>query len=202
MDNPFQTRRAKVAAVAAAVLVVGALLFSMGLFVALTRRNAVGVLMGVELMLNSVNLNLVGFARLTQAARQIDGQVFAVFVITTATMAISPTRVPDGLARMFLFYCFERSTAVGIPAIIVATLLAAPTLPIRPSVVGALYGFGSGLFADAGWRLFCNVSEPAHERVTVFADTSTGSRRTHNRALTASPDSAGKVGVKFPDVAS
>src|SRR5207302_10780276 len=90
------------------------------------------------------------------------GCAAAVFVITTATMAISPTRVPDGLARMFLFYCFERSTAVGIPAIIVATLLAAPTLPIRPSVVGALYGFGSGLFADAGWRLFCNVSEPAH----------------------------------------
>ncbi len=45
------------------VLVVGALLFSIGLYVALSRRNAVGVLMGVELMLNSVNLNLVGFSR-------------------------------------------------------------------------------------------------------------------------------------------
>ena len=66
------------------VLVVGALLFSIGLAVALTRRNAVGVLMGVELMLNSVNLNLVGFARLTEAPRPIDGQVFAVFVITVA----------------------------------------------------------------------------------------------------------------------
>ncbi len=66
------------------VLVVGALLFSIGLFVALSRRNAVGVLMGIELMLNSVNLTLIGFARFVQSPRPIDGQVFAVFVITVA----------------------------------------------------------------------------------------------------------------------
>jgi NAD(P)H-quinone oxidoreductase subunit 4L len=66
------------------VLVVGALLFSIGLFVALSRRNAVGILMGVELMLNSVNLTLIGFSRFTVSPRPIDGQVFAVFVITVA----------------------------------------------------------------------------------------------------------------------
>ena len=66
------------------VLIVGALLFSIGLYVALSRRNAVGVLMGIELMLNSVNLNLVGFARFVESPRPIDGQVFAVFVITVA----------------------------------------------------------------------------------------------------------------------
>ena len=66
------------------VLVIGALLFSIGLYTALSRRNAVGVLMGVELMLNSVNLNLVGFARFVESPRPIDGQVFAVFVITVA----------------------------------------------------------------------------------------------------------------------
>ena len=66
------------------VLVVGALLFSIGLYVALSRRNAVGVLMGVELMLNAVNLNLIGFARFVGSPRPIDGQVFAVFVITVA----------------------------------------------------------------------------------------------------------------------
>ena len=89
------------------VLVVGALLFSVGLFVALTRRNAVGVLMGVELMLNSVNLNLVGFARLTQAARQIDGQVFAVFVITTAA-----AEAAVGLALAVLVYRLRQSIDV------------------------------------------------------------------------------------------
>jgi NADH:ubiquinone oxidoreductase subunit K len=66
------------------VLIVGALLFSIGLFVALSRRNAVGVLMGVELMLNSVNLNFIGFARFIESPRPIDGHVFAVFVITVA----------------------------------------------------------------------------------------------------------------------
>ena len=66
------------------VLVVGALLFSTGLFVALTKRNAVGILMGIELMLNSVNLNLIGFARFVESPRPIDGQVFSVFVITVA----------------------------------------------------------------------------------------------------------------------
>jgi len=66
------------------VLVVGALLFSIGLFVALTKRNAVGILMGIELMLNSVNLNLIGFARFVESPRPIDGQVFSVFVITVA----------------------------------------------------------------------------------------------------------------------
>ena len=66
------------------VLVVGALLFSLGLYIALSRRNAVGVLMGIELMLNSVNLNLIGFARFVESPRPIDGQVFAVFVITVA----------------------------------------------------------------------------------------------------------------------
>jgi NADH:ubiquinone oxidoreductase subunit K len=66
------------------VLVVAALLFSIGLFVALSRRNAIGILMGVELMLNSINLNLIGFARFVESPRPIDGQVFTVFVITIA----------------------------------------------------------------------------------------------------------------------
>ena len=65
-------------------LIVGALLFCLGLMVALTKRSAIGILMGVELMLNSVNLNLIGFAKLTESPRPIDGQVFSIFVITVA----------------------------------------------------------------------------------------------------------------------
>ena len=71
------------------VLIVAGLLFSIGLFIALSRRNAVGVLMGVELMLNSVNLNLVGFSRFVESPRPIDGQVFAIFVITVAAAEAS-----------------------------------------------------------------------------------------------------------------
>ena len=65
-------------------LVVGALLFAIGLYLALAKRNAVDILMGIELMLNAVNLTLVAFSRFIVAPRPIDGQVFAIFVITVA----------------------------------------------------------------------------------------------------------------------
>ena len=65
-------------------LVVGALLFAIGLYLALAKRNAIGILMGIELMLNAVNLTLVAFSRFIVAPRPIDGQIFAVFVITVA----------------------------------------------------------------------------------------------------------------------
>ena len=63
-------------------LVVGAALFSMGLFCVLTRRNAIGVLLGIELILNAANLNYIAFSR--YAASGYDGQVFSVFVIMLA----------------------------------------------------------------------------------------------------------------------
>ncbi|RMD83673.1 MAG: NADH-quinone oxidoreductase subunit NuoK [Candidatus Dadabacteria bacterium] len=63
-------------------LVVGAGLFALGLFCVLTRRNAIGVLMGIELILNSANVNAIAFSRFSAA--NPDGQVFAVFVIMLA----------------------------------------------------------------------------------------------------------------------
>jgi len=65
-------------------LIVGGALFALGMVTVVKRRHAVGILMGVELMLNSVNLTLIGFARFADSPRPIDGQVFAVFVITVA----------------------------------------------------------------------------------------------------------------------
>ncbi len=65
-------------------LTVGALLFCLGLLVALSKRNAIGVLMGVEMMLNAVNLTLITFSRFSESPRPITGQVFVVFVITVA----------------------------------------------------------------------------------------------------------------------
>ena len=64
-------------------LILGAILFSLGLFGALTRRNAIAILMSIELMLNAANLNFIALARyLPQTA--LTGQVFAIFVITVA----------------------------------------------------------------------------------------------------------------------
>lgn len=64
-------------------LLLAAGLFSIGVFGALSRRNAIAVLMGIELMLNAVNINLVAFWRYTAVA-QVTGQLFAIFVITVA----------------------------------------------------------------------------------------------------------------------
>jgi NADH-quinone oxidoreductase subunit K len=64
-------------------LVVSALLFSIGLVGVLARRNAIAVLLGVELMLNAANLNFVAFWRYGGGAR-MEGQVFAIVVITVA----------------------------------------------------------------------------------------------------------------------
>jgi NADH:ubiquinone oxidoreductase subunit K len=66
------------------VLVLGAILFSIGLYLSLSKRNAIGVLMGVELMLNAVNVTLLAFSRFVVSPRPLDGHVFAIFVITVA----------------------------------------------------------------------------------------------------------------------
>lgn len=63
-------------------LTVSAILFSLGLFAVMKRRNAVGILMGVELMLNASNINFVAFSRYVQ--HTIDGQIMAAFVIVLA----------------------------------------------------------------------------------------------------------------------
>jgi NADH-quinone oxidoreductase subunit K len=63
-------------------VVLAAILFALGLFCVVTRRNAIGILMGIELILNSANINYVAFARYGHV--DYDGQVFAIFVIMLA----------------------------------------------------------------------------------------------------------------------
>ena len=64
-------------------LILAALLFSIGIFGVLSRRNAIAILMSIELMLNAANINLVAFARFLDPT-VLAGHVFAVFVITVA----------------------------------------------------------------------------------------------------------------------
>ena len=67
-------------------LILSALLFSLGLYGVLTRRNAIGVLMAVELMFNSVNLNLMAFAHYMMDTA---GLAFCIFVITVAAAEVT-----------------------------------------------------------------------------------------------------------------
>lgn len=68
-------------------LALGAILFCIGLYGALAKRNAVAVLMGIEIMLNAVNITLVAFSYYNQTAQfktLLTGQIFAIFIITVA----------------------------------------------------------------------------------------------------------------------
>ena len=78
-----------------AYLILAAALFCIGAFGALARRNAIGVLMGIELMLNAVNVNLVAFWRYTDIAR-LTGQLFAIFVITVAAAEAAVAKWLEG----------------------------------------------------------------------------------------------------------
>jgi NADH:ubiquinone oxidoreductase subunit K len=77
-------------------LFFSAVLFSAGVYGVLARRNAVMVLMSIELMLNAVNINLVAFSQLMH---DLTGQVFALFVI-----AVAAAEVGIGLAIVILIY--------------------------------------------------------------------------------------------------
>jgi len=68
-------------------LIISAALFSLGIMGIITRKNAVNVLMGVELVLNSANLNLVAFSK--YSAANLTGQVFAAFIIVVAAAEVA-----------------------------------------------------------------------------------------------------------------
>ena len=89
-----------------AMLIISAVLFCIGLYGALARRNVIAVLMSIELMFNAVNLTLVALARYVapQGIREnignvLTGQVFAIFIITVAAAEIAL-----GLGIVFAMY--------------------------------------------------------------------------------------------------
>ena len=79
-----------------AYLLLAAAVFAIGLFGVLTRRNAVGILLGIELMLNAVNINFVAFSRFNG---DLAGMVFAMF-----TIAITVAEVAVGLAIVIVIF--------------------------------------------------------------------------------------------------
>ena len=87
-------------------LLLAAALFSVGLYGALARRNAVAILMGIELMLNAVNLNLAAFWRYS-APQALAGQVFVVMIL-----AVAAAEAAVGLALIISIYR-RRATVVA-----------------------------------------------------------------------------------------
>ncbi len=79
-------------------LILSAALFSIGLFGVLSRKNAIAILLGIELMMNAVNINLVAFWRYANPAAMA-GQVFAIIVF-----AVAAAEVAVGLALVISIY--------------------------------------------------------------------------------------------------
>ena len=85
------------------VLFLAALLFSLGLMVIIIKRNTIMILLGIELMLNASNLNLVAFNNLMPET--VDGQIFALFVVI---VAVSEAAV--GLAIVLQVYQYYQTS--------------------------------------------------------------------------------------------
>lgn len=84
-----------------AYVTLAAMLFCIGLFGVITRRNTIGILLGIELMLNAVNINLVAFARFRA---DVAGLVFTMF-----TIAITVAEVAVGLAIVIAIFRARRT---------------------------------------------------------------------------------------------
>jgi NADH:ubiquinone oxidoreductase subunit K len=89
----------------AGYLLVAALVFAIGLAGALTRRNAILVLIGIELMLNAANLNLIAFWRYSPHPEVLTGMMFAVFSI-----AVAAAEAAVGLGLVIALYRHARTT--------------------------------------------------------------------------------------------
>jgi NADH-quinone oxidoreductase subunit K len=82
-------------------LILSAVVFCIGLFGVTTRRNTIGILLGIELMMNAVNINLIAFARYTAS---VSGMVFTVF-----TICVTVTEAALGLAIVILLFRVRRT---------------------------------------------------------------------------------------------
>jgi NADH-quinone oxidoreductase subunit K len=80
------------------ILIFSLLLFAIGVYGALVRRNVIGILISIELMLNAANINLIAFSKYTSLSPET-GQIFALFV-----MAIAATAAAVGLAIVLALY--------------------------------------------------------------------------------------------------
>lgn len=85
------------------LLFLGAILFSCGLYVVITRKNVIMVLIGIELMLNAANVNLVAFSAFDPG--ELQGQVFTLFIITVAA-----AEAAVGLALVVKVYQYFQSS--------------------------------------------------------------------------------------------
>ncbi|MBV8694871.1 MAG: NADH-quinone oxidoreductase subunit NuoK [Chloroflexi bacterium] len=92
-------------------LILGAILFCIGLYGAISKRNAIAVLMGIEIMLNAVNVTMIGFSFFNHVkpySTYLTGQIFAIFIITVAA-----AEAAVALAMIIAIYRKRETVDVG-----------------------------------------------------------------------------------------
>ena len=118
----------------------------------------------------------VGFALIAAALREsVPGRswragAIGLWIVTPIVLAIAVTLAsweasPVVLERAWWIVwvlCLSGSAATALPLVALASVLVARAYPTRPGIAGFLLGLGAGVIADAGWRMFCHFSEPAH----------------------------------------
>jgi NADH-quinone oxidoreductase subunit K len=92
-----------------AYLILAALIFAIGLAISLTRRNAILVLIGIELMLNAANLNLIAFWRFSAHPEALTGMMFAIFSI-----AVAAAEAAVGLGLVIAYHRHAQTTDLDV----------------------------------------------------------------------------------------
>jgi hypothetical protein len=123
----------------------------------------VETLLGLGLIAASLRESVPGttLSRRAMTLAFLAGAV-AIVAITWTTWIVSGTTLARD-PRWFVWrVCVGGSILSAMLPLGLSAALVARAFPLRPALAGALYGLGSGLLADAGWRLFCHFSNPAH----------------------------------------
>jgi hypothetical protein len=97
----------------------------------------------------------------SQLAAWIAAPLLMVTAVTYLSYGLSPIALDRGRWAVG-FMCLSGSAATALPIVALTNVLAARAYPTRPVITGMLFGLGAGVMADAGWRIFCHFSEPAH----------------------------------------
>ena len=124
--------------------------------------SALQVVLGFIVLVAALRESIPGRAwSLAAVIAWVAAPVALLIVATLAAWEVSPIPLRREWWLVSLV-CIGGSAATALPIVALANVLAARAYPTRPAIVGLLLGVGAGLMADAGWRLFCHFSEPAH----------------------------------------
>lgn len=125
--------------------------------------SAVEMMLGLALIAASLREAVPGTTLSRRAVGATFGAALAsLAVITIVTWWTSPTYIRQGRELFVGWICFAGTLISALPPLAVSAWLVHRAFALRPALAGALYGLGSGVLADAGWRIFCHFSNPTH----------------------------------------